>query len=127
MPQELTDPSQSLILKNKEKLVSLVDGYEQVTGKRPHLSVPWRHSQYGVGGVRLEFVIFGNRRMTSIEAVHRFIVARTGPRMSRDAIVSANIVVKDRERSRKRRIDKANATIERLTESPKGQRKKQLV
>lgn len=71
----------SQILKNREQIYPLVEAYKLATGQHVNLSVPWRHSQNGIAGIKLEFVIFGNRRMTSVEAVHRFIEARTQSRL----------------------------------------------
>ena len=104
-----------MILKNNEKLMSLVDAYEAVTGTRPSLSVPWRHSQYGLGGVRLEFVSVGAKRMTSIESVIRFFEARTAMRLPKAATKNSQS------------HQQADAEIDRLTKSTKKGRKKKVV
>ena len=44
---------------------------------RPHVSTIWRWHMRGIRGVKLESVLVGGRRMTSMEAVERFIVATT--------------------------------------------------
>ena len=42
-------------------------------GKPIHVSVAYRWSQKGLHGVRLETVQYGGRRMTSREAISRFV------------------------------------------------------
>jgi hypothetical protein len=50
----------------------------QLTGRRPDKSSMTRWAHRGVGGVRLEAVRIGGATLvTSRQAVHRFIVART--------------------------------------------------
>lgn len=46
-------------------------------GRRPDYSTWWRWYRRGWRGIRLETVRFGNRRLTSVEAVLRFIAATT--------------------------------------------------
>ena len=52
---------------------------EQLTGQRPHSSTVWRYIQRGVRGVVLETILAVNKRLTSKEAVHRFIMASSRP------------------------------------------------
>lgn len=44
---------------------------------RPHISTLHRWRLRGVGGVRLETCMIGGRRMTSLEAIERFVDAVT--------------------------------------------------
>ncbi len=102
------------ILENREKLLSLCDAYETVTGTRPSLSVPWRHSQYGIRGDFLEFVKSGGKRMTSAEAVRRFFEAQTQAAMPAKA-------------SSSHRTKQADAEIDRLTAPVRKGRKRVAV
>ncbi len=104
----------SLILQNNERFLPLCDAYQAVTGKRPTLSVPWRHSQYGIRGVFLEFVKSGGKRMTSVEAVRRFFEAQTKAAMPAKSGVSQGTI-------------QADAEIDRLTQPAKRGRKKKAV
>jgi hypothetical protein len=104
----------SLILQNNERFLPLCDAYQAVTGKRPTLSVPWRHSQYGIRGVFLEFVKSGGKRQTSIEAVRRFFEAQTQAAMPAKA-------------SSSQMTKQADAEIDRLTQTAKKGRKKKAV
>lgn len=58
-----------------EKYLPLVAAVEAATGRRPHLSTVLRWAQQGSKGTVLESVILGGRRLTSIEAVKRFVAA----------------------------------------------------
>lgn len=49
----------------------------QLTGKRPDKSTLARWTHKGVSGVRLEAVRIGSQLVTSRQAIHRFICART--------------------------------------------------
>ncbi len=44
---------------------------------RPHISTVWRYVLKGYKGLKLESIMSGNRRITSREAVLRFIAATT--------------------------------------------------
>lgn len=46
-------------------------------GKRIHPSTLWRWCHKGSRGIYLEFVRLGTRILTSVEALNRFMVART--------------------------------------------------
>lgn len=112
---------QCQILQNKERIYPLVEAYELATGQHVNLSVAWRHSQNGIAGIKLEFVIFGNRRMTSVEAVQRFIEARTNSRLP---------VSRARNKDRSKEIEKADAEIDRLTKptaAKRGRKKREAV
>lgn len=60
-----------------EQLIGLLDAIEQATGRRPHLSTAIRWCTRGARGARLESCFLGGRRLTSVEAVYRFIDAST--------------------------------------------------
>lgn len=63
---------------SNEKLFPLVEAVKQATGRRNHLSTVLRWSQRpNRHGVRLESCVCGGRRLTSIEAVRRYIDANT--------------------------------------------------
>lgn len=44
---------------------------------RPHLATCWRFIQKGIRGIRLESVLCGGKRFTSLEALQRFVEATT--------------------------------------------------
>lgn len=61
-----------------ETPMPLVKAIEAATGYRPHLSTALRWCQReNRNGVRLESWMLGGRRVTSVEAVHRFNQANT--------------------------------------------------
>ena len=62
---------------SNEPLLPLVDAVEKATGQRPHLSTCLRWCSRGSAGVRLECRVLGGRRMTSTEAVLRYVDAVT--------------------------------------------------
>lgn len=45
----------------------------------PHIATRWRWAGKGVRGVRLETIVVGGQRFTSVEAVSRFIAALNEP------------------------------------------------
>lgn len=44
---------------------------------KPHKSTVWRWVLKGVRGIRLETIVVGGKRYTTIEAIERFIAATT--------------------------------------------------
>src|SRR5688572_19826654 len=63
---------------SSESLVILTKAPEHIPG-RPHLATIYRWWQKGVrGGVKLETVLCGGRRFTSIEAIQRFVERLSG-------------------------------------------------
>jgi Protein of unknown function (DUF1580) len=56
-----------------EKLLPIPAAFQEVTGKRPSPSTCHRWRSKGSRGIILETILFGSRRMTSCEAVRRFI------------------------------------------------------
>lgn len=67
----------------KERVRRLIEAVQVIPGQ-PHLSTVIRWSRKGVQGVKLETVLVGGRRFTSLEAIDRFIRRRnqmsSGPR-----------------------------------------------
>jgi len=55
-----------------EKLFPVPKAAELATGYRPHQSTCHRWRLRGISGIKLETQRRGGRRVTSIEAVHRF-------------------------------------------------------
>lgn len=54
-----------------ETLVSLTQAAHTLPG-RPNITTVWRWRNRGVRGVRLETILSGGRRFTSLEAIRRF-------------------------------------------------------
>lgn len=65
-----------MVAYRNENLLPLRDAAAKIPG-RPHVSTLWRWATHGVGRQRqrLETVVIGGRRFTSIEALERFITA----------------------------------------------------
>ncbi|MEO2046022.1 MAG: DUF1580 domain-containing protein [Pirellulales bacterium] len=59
-----------------ETLITPAQATKKLPG-RPSLRTVWRWMQRGVKGHRLESVLIGGRRYTSVEAGVRFVVATT--------------------------------------------------
>ena len=63
-----------------ERLITLPQAARKIPGQgdrpRVHVSSIYRWSTKGVGGVVLETIKVGGRRMTSLEALERFIQAQ---------------------------------------------------
>jgi hypothetical protein len=62
-----------------EQLRSLTDAPADVPGKRPHISTLMRWVLRGVKGIKLETVVVGGRRYTSVEAINRFVARLSEP------------------------------------------------
>ncbi len=61
-----------------QELIPRVEAVQKTTGRRPHLSTDLRWCQRrNRHGLRLESWIVGGRRLTSVEAVERYIDANT--------------------------------------------------
>ena len=88
-------------------LLGLTDAIERVTGRRPNLSTSWRWSTRGVNGFRLETVILGGKRMTTVEMVEAFIRATTE---ARDASYPTTATVAP-TKAREKQIAKASADL----------------
>lgn len=63
-----------------EKLLSVPAAVEAETGYRPTPSTAWRWTKKGVGGIKLETVIFGGRPATKRVWVREFIAATSAAR-----------------------------------------------
>jgi hypothetical protein len=77
-----TQPSTSATPIFKMELVSkkflpLPEAVELATGRRPHISTAMRWITRGSRGVVLESHLLGGRRLTTVDAVHRFVHAVT--------------------------------------------------
>ncbi len=59
-----------------ESLISINEAPAHIP-TRPHIATCWRWIQRGVRGVKLETVLIGGKRFTSVEAITRFIEATT--------------------------------------------------
>jgi hypothetical protein len=55
-----------------EQLKTFAEASKGLPG-RPHPSTFWRWHRRGVRGIRLEAVVIGGRRYTSVEAIQRFV------------------------------------------------------
>lgn len=69
------------------KFYSIPTAFEITTGKRIHPSTACRYALRGCQGVILQTWMIGGHRKTTVEAVNRFIAARTAattPRMPAD-------------------------------------------
>jgi len=62
-----------------EFLLSLTEAAKTLPG-RPSVVTQWRWYSRGIGGVKLETVVIGGRRYTSLEAIARFIAGTTAAR-----------------------------------------------
>jgi hypothetical protein len=54
-------------------LLPLVQAVEQATGRRPHLSTVIRWTTKGSSGVKLESLVLGGRRFTTVENVLSYL------------------------------------------------------
>jgi len=59
-----------------EQLISMQEARTRLPG-HPDLSTLFRWRQKGVRGVRLDTIVCGGRRFTSVEALERFVSAST--------------------------------------------------
>lgn len=87
-------------------LMHMVDAIEHVTGRRPNLSTVWRWSVHGCGGIRLETVVLGGKRLTTIEMVEAFVKATTD---ARNGAPQAPVVAPTK--AREKQIAKASAAL----------------
>jgi len=56
---------------NIEHVVTFVEGARSLK-RRPHVATLWRWRAPGIRGVKLESMMYGGRRVTSLEALDRF-------------------------------------------------------
>ena len=88
------------------EFLSLTDAVFLVTGRRPNLSTSWRWSTKGCRGIRLETVIVGGKRLTTLEMVRAFIRATTD---ARNATYETQFVAPTSQRQKQ--IEKASADL----------------
>ena len=93
---------------NNETLLPLIEAVQKATGRRPHLSTCLRWCQRGSSGVRLESRVLGGRRLTSTEAVQRYMNAVT---TAKDGILSGPVVSPKQQRCRAARAAKKLAKL----------------
>jgi hypothetical protein len=88
-----------------ESLIAIGKVPSQLPG-RPHISTIWRWINRGCRGVRLETILIGGKRYTSLEALQRFVEATTvaAERSPANTAVTAP--------SRRRDIGKANSELD---------------
>jgi len=73
---------------------------------RPSQASVWRWVLHGVGGIKLDSILMGGRRLTSSEAIQRFADART-------AAVNGEAAPTRTPRQRHRAIHAADAALAR--------------
>jgi hypothetical protein len=88
------------------EFLSLTEAVFCVTGRRPNLSTSWRWSTKGCRGIRLETVIVGGKRLTTVEMVRAFIRASTD---ARNATYETQFVAPTSQRQKQ--IDKASEML----------------
>lgn len=71
---------------------------------RPSIASVWRWCLYGCGGIKLESILMGGRRLTSSEAIQRFADARTSQADGTPAPARTS-------RQRQRDIDRAERNL----------------
>jgi hypothetical protein len=81
-----------------EQLRLVTHASKDVPG-RPHTSTLIRWCRRGVRGVKLETVVVGGRRYTSIEAIQRFIAKLSDPQPAQDAAAARDDEGNDVERA----------------------------
>ena len=89
-----------------KNLLSIHIAVEQVTGWRQNPSTSWRWSTKGVKGIRLETVVIGGRRLTTIAMVQAFIEATTN---ARNASYKTQYIAPTK--AREKQIEKASADL----------------
>lgn len=76
-----------------ETLISLPEAARRIPGK-PNLSTVHRWRLAGVRGQRIETVLVGGRRFTSVESIERFLAALNG-----GAVVTPRLAAADDRRA----------------------------
>ncbi|MCA9235682.1 MAG: DUF1580 domain-containing protein [Planctomycetales bacterium] len=104
MPTKSDDGAE--ILDNKEATMPVASAVERVTGNRPHPATLFRWRQGGRHGVRLETLLVGGRRQTSVEAVRRFIQQTT-------AVANGGEPTASPTQKRRREHGEAKASLQR--------------
>jgi hypothetical protein len=103
-----------------EELLTFSDAAKRLPrrrlGKRPHVATLHRWATGGVRGIRLDYVVVGTQRCTSMPALQRFIDALTD--LDRGDAVAGDPAPEDREpakpsRSRQQAVDQAKRRLAR--------------
>jgi hypothetical protein len=79
----------------REKLRLLAKSSPDVPGN-PHPSTLVRWALRGIRGLKLETVVIGGRRYTSIEAIHRFISTLSAQKTREVKILSSDAAIDQR-------------------------------
>ena len=91
-----------------EDIVSMTEA-RQFLRTRPHPSTIWRWYKRGVRGVKLETAVVGGRRVTSKEAIQRFVDATTAAHDSGAA--SPTVPIQETLRKRRAAIERAEREL----------------
>ena len=59
-----------------ETIVTMAEAARRMPG-RPNVSTLWRWRKKGINGVKLETIKCGSKRLTSVEAIQRFVAQST--------------------------------------------------
>lgn len=69
--------SRGMAMETKEKLYPIAEAVELETGRKVHYTTCFKWWKTGAQGVRLETVVLGGRRLTTLAAIRKFIEAAT--------------------------------------------------
>jgi hypothetical protein len=94
----------------REEMLTMTEAAKRMPG-RPNASSVWRWYTKGVRGVRLETIKCGAKRLTSTEAIARFIAASTA---AADGSVEASRPRHETQVPRDRRLRLVDAELNRL-------------
>lgn len=73
-----------------ETIFPISEAPKHYPGTRPHQATAIRHALRGVNGTLLESLMVGGRRVTSVEAIHRFVIALNSPERSQKRSISSD-------------------------------------
>lgn len=96
-----------------ETFLTLQQAAKRLPGRR-HISSVFRYAHKGVRGIRLETIVVGGRRYTSVEALDRFIIATTAAADGKPAPART-------AKHRQRAVEAAERELDRagITDRPK--------
>ncbi len=86
---------------SQSEYLPIVRAVELATGRRPHLSTVLRWCIRGSRGIRLDSRVLGGRRLTTVDAVHRYMDAVTA------ASVGGIALPAESPAATRRRVDRA--------------------
>ena len=92
----------------QEDVISMAEAAKLLPG-RPNLSTIWRWYRKGRGGVRLETIKCGSKRLTSVEAIGRFVERCTAVADGDVAAVPA--VPRESATARDRRLERVEEEL----------------